>query len=85
MNTYCSYCCVWGDHQAPECQVLDAIRNPEKHTLRMKMTGHVNCETGVISATLTDISDNLTKFVVETREQIIRDGLIRLGWTPPPE
>lgn len=27
----------------------------------------------------------LSKWVFDTREEAIRDGLIKLGWTPPPK
>lgn len=32
-----------------------------------------------------DFRDHFIRHVCHTREQFIREGLIKLGWTPPPD
>lgn len=34
---------------------------------------------------LRDIVGQVTRYMIDTREAQIRKGLIKLGWTPPPE
>jgi hypothetical protein len=29
--------------------------------------------------------DQFTKYLISTRDAYVREGLIKLGWTPPPE
>ncbi len=38
---------------------------------------------GKIEMTLRDSERELSKWVMDTREQAIKDALIKLGWTPP--
>ncbi len=32
-----------------------------------------------------DLVGRVTRHMIDTREKQIREGLIKLGWTPPPE
>jgi hypothetical protein len=40
---------------------------------------------GKIELELRKGQEALSKWVVNTREEAVRDALIKLGWTPPPE
>lgn len=37
-----------------------------------------------IHLTLQKTQNEISRWVIDTREQAIREALIRLGWTPPP-
>ena len=39
----------------------------------------------IIQTLFKDQVETLSKWVYDTREQSIRDALIKLGWTPPQE
>lgn len=40
---------------------------------------------GVIIYDVSEGSNLVTRDILDTKEQQIRDALISLGWTPPPE
>ena len=42
-------------------------------------------EGGVVQSEITDLAGQIMRRVLNTQEQHIREGLINLGWTPPPE
>lgn len=40
---------------------------------------------GRIDIELRTATESLAKWVMDTRDQAIREALIKLGWTPPPD
>jgi len=53
----------------------------------LKLTTRFSMDTGVITQDLLGpiLEGSLTRWVMETHEAGIREALIQLGWTPPPE
>ena len=51
--------------------------------MNFKLEQNVDIERGVISQYLTDTMGQVTTWVCDTRHTIVRDALIKLGWTPP--
>ena len=46
--------------------------------------GKIVCEVSQDVPGFTDARETIMRHVLDTRELLIRDGLIQLGWTPPP-
>lgn len=54
-----------------------------KTTIDYTLKTLVNRETESIMCELVKNQETVSKWVMDTREQLIREALIRLGWTPP--
>jgi len=57
------------------------------HHMAGRFTLQTTCEDGIISQELQSIQEGhverITKWVCDTKEQGIKDALIKMGWTPP--
>jgi hypothetical protein len=49
----------------------------------MNLCGRVDLENASIDIELRRNAELVSMWVVRTREELIRQGLIKLGWTPP--
>lgn len=51
--------------------------------MNYSITSALDFKAAAISMELTQESTRIAKWIIDTKEQIIRDSLIKLGWTPP--
>lgn len=54
----------------------------DKYSLELKTT---ILDDGVVEQEQLGIGGNITRWIIDTRDQAIREALIKLGWTPPSE
>ena len=55
----------------------------DKFTYNFKQT--IDYKNKTITHEFEDALKRLTKEVVDTKNKAVREALIKLGWTPPPE
>jgi hypothetical protein len=66
--------------------VIDAKTNWGTINLRSDMSVKDDCVIvdQFIDDPMRDLVGRVTRYMIDAREKQIRDGLILLGWTPPP-
>lgn len=65
---------------------ISAKQNWGTINLRSNMTVKDDCVIvdQSIDDPMNDLVGRVTRYMIDTREKQIREGLIQLGWTPPP-
>lgn len=61
----------------------DDFWEPVKVDYSLDVTVHF--KDAKIDVQLRKATEVLSRWIFDTREQAVRDALIKLGWTPPPE
>jgi hypothetical protein len=55
--------------------------------LKHEAVGYLDDDTIIVEETITNLlgakSRSFARLIIDTRERVIREGLIKLGWTPP--
>ena len=64
---------------------LEGQKDVEDKRLNYRMRIDLDHESAMMQIQMRAMTDNLATWVFDTREQLFREGLIKLGWTPPEE
>ena len=60
------------------------LKTMEDHKIKFKTEVNIDHDQGIIFIDQ-HFNEEVTHWTIDTFERATRDGLIKLGWTPPPQ